>query len=70
MPLTEDDLDRIADKLTIAVSEAMEKHIKGEHSELTLRLGKLERAVMFYRGAMWTLGGLFALTLALIERSH
>lgn len=68
MPLTDEDLDRLGDKLKISVRDALDGHVAGYHVPLEKRVGKLESAQGFLKGAAWLCGVLFALALALIER--
>lgn len=68
--LDDNDLDRITDKLKIAVLDVMKEHMETVHEKLYERINRLERAITFWRGAMFVFGGIFAFVLALVERSH
>jgi hypothetical protein len=68
MSLTEDDFDRMGDKLKIAVAEAMAMHLEKIHAPLTERLERVEKNYSWFKGALAVFGLLFAIALALIGR--
>lgn len=50
MSLTDDDLDRLGDKLKIAVHEAMDAHKKEVHEPLEIRLNDMSSDLKIYKG--------------------
>ena len=52
MPLTDDDLDRLGDKLKLSVHEAMDAHMEKVHIPVWHRLEKIERHQWYERGVI------------------
>lgn len=51
MALTDEDLDRIGDKMTIAVMRGMEEHRSKDHTPVEKRIAQLQRHQWYERGA-------------------
>lgn len=61
MSLTEDDLDRIGDKLKIAAGAVMEQHMEKVHEPIYGRLTKIETRLAWYGGGLALLALLLGL---------
>ena len=64
-------LDRMQDKVRLAVTEgvtaALKEHYKESHDPLDAKVEHLQERVAFWRGAIWVVGGGLSLAVALME---
>lgn len=60
MPLTDDDIDRIGDKIELKFNARMDTHIQTEHKPIWIKLNKIDIKLAGY-------GGAIALAMAAIE---
>ena len=61
MPLTDEDLDRIGDKVEIRMLKAFNEHRTADHDPLERRVNKLRRITYGFQVLWSTVAGFFAL---------
>lgn len=61
MALTDEDLDRIGDKMTLAVMNGMDRHKREDHKPLEHKIGALQRQQWYERGIFAALAFWFGL---------
>lgn len=72
MPLTDDDIDRMGDKVAVAVMKAFEEHRKADHVPLWAKMTELESkqssAKGFGKGIMWMTMAVLTLAAVLVVK--